>query len=87
MFTDVRFKISRKDLDDEIEDQIRHHVKDYATKEQDYIKLDPVFIEVIARITRQAASQILPQEEDTTRVRVALNSIRELVSCKWEIVE
>jgi hypothetical protein len=84
---DVCFDIYEMDLSDET---IKHkdlHLQDCKTKDEKYSKLNPIFTEVIARITEQAKPQILAGvSSNNIVIKRSLNEIRELVSFKWKLI-
>ncbi len=78
----IFFEISFKDLDSETITHIDDYTKNCKTIEEKYRELDEIVTEVIARITKQAEPAILSRRinEDQILLKVALNSMRELVS-------
>lgn len=84
----ISFEISHKDLNSEALNHIKDYTKDCKTTGEKYNKLDGVFTEVIARISKQAEPIILSSgtSEDTLWIKTSLNQIREVVSQKWKLV-
>ncbi len=83
------FEISFKDLNSETIDLIAEYTKDCKDPDEKYEKLDGVFVEVIARIIKQAEPAILSSYSDESRrvlAKVVLNEIREIISHKWKMV-
>jgi hypothetical protein len=82
------FDIYIQDLDKETILQIESYTSSCKTSNEKYLKLNGIFAEVIARITKQAEPLILSQEfnGDVTWLKSSLNEIRETISFKWKIV-
>lgn len=84
---DVCFEIDENDLADETIRQKNICIQDCKTKEERNNKLNPIFTEVIARITEQAKPRILAgSSSDDTGLQIFLNEIRGLVSFKWILI-
>ena len=84
---DVCFEIDENDLADETIRQKNICIQDCKTKEERNNKLNPIFTEVIARITEQAKPRILAgSSSDDTGLQRSLNEIRGLVSFKWILI-
>jgi hypothetical protein len=82
------FEISLRDLNIETIKQIENYTNDCKTAEKKYNKLDGIFVEVIARIARQASPMILSLRlnEDTAMLKISLHQIQECVTRQWKIV-
>ena len=82
------FEISFKDLNSEALDLIAKYTKDCKDLDEKYAKLDGIIVEVISRITKQAEPAILSSYtiEFRSFIKVALNEIRETMSCRWKLV-
>ena len=83
------FEISFKDLNSESINHMAEYTKDCKTAEEKYAILNGVFVEVIARIIKQAEPAILSSYTNESRrllAKVALNEIREMVSYHWRLV-
>jgi hypothetical protein len=84
----VYFEIYKQDFKDETTLHIENYIQDCKTSQEIYLKLNGIFTEVIARISKQAEPRILSLRinEDIVWIRNSLNEIRELVSFKWKLV-
>ena len=84
----VHIEIAKNDLDAETIKQIENCIQDCKTIEQKYRKLDGIFTEVIARITKLAEPTILSLKvnEDVVLLKRSLNEMRESSSFKWKLV-
>ncbi len=86
---DWKIEIDINDLDDEIVKQIKDYTKDCTNQFEKYSKLNGIFTEVIAWITKQAEPLILDKSicEDIVLFKRSFYEIRELVSSQWRLIK
>jgi hypothetical protein len=85
---DVYIIIEKEDLSDEVIKHLEFYVKNCKTRNEKYTQLDYVFTEVVAEIAREAKPLLLAGFEDKfiELRKKEVNSIRSLVSHRWQLV-
>ncbi len=81
-------EISRKDLSPDTIYHLDEAIKHCKTSDEAYQTLNGIIPDVIARIAKQVEHRILAKTlgQDQVLLKTALNSIRELASNHWRLV-